>query len=280
MDMSLSKLWEMKDREAWHAAVHGVAKSQTWPRDWTTATTLKPEWKQETLLGDSTFLAWFRKKGMGPWLTWISIFSFRAQSSWACLSRSSGSSSRRDPRLDFITLWDCSACSFWKGQSVVSFGWRSNRDIVFYILSGVRRAYLPQPQSPNLNLLGICMPANIPTSPHSPSLRFSWKLSSCTGEENPMEEHNSRVSFPLHWNSAVLQAQNLSDNFPISSSVSNRLKRIRLSEPWGGSLAFQTTPWGLLLLFQQRKKSWLSPRSPGFSQLGVMSPMPSECFLS
>ena len=38
MNMSLSKLWEMvKDREACHVAVHGVAKSQTGLRDRTTA---------------------------------------------------------------------------------------------------------------------------------------------------------------------------------------------------------------------------------------------------
>ena len=38
-DMNLSKLQEMvKDREAWRAEFHGVAKSRAWLSDWKTAT--------------------------------------------------------------------------------------------------------------------------------------------------------------------------------------------------------------------------------------------------
>ena len=38
-EMSLGELWELvMDREAWHAAIHEVAKGRTWLRDWTELT--------------------------------------------------------------------------------------------------------------------------------------------------------------------------------------------------------------------------------------------------
>ena len=45
MDMSLSKLREwVKDRKAWRAAIHGVAKSQTWLSDWTATSIIGIIW--------------------------------------------------------------------------------------------------------------------------------------------------------------------------------------------------------------------------------------------
>ena len=65
MDMSLSKLQQiLKDGEAWHAAVHGVTKSQTRLSNWTELTEGEP-WSNMTGVGGAV-LRWQRNRTGRP----------------------------------------------------------------------------------------------------------------------------------------------------------------------------------------------------------------------
>ena len=113
--MDMSKLQELvMDREAWHAVIHGVAKSWTWLNNWT-----ELKWTESKIIIIISHIFW-----MLEIQTWLIPVTLAHSSSWGCnqvvteaacslsedFTEAGESPSKFTPvavgkRLQFLTMW-------------------------------------------------------------------------------------------------------------------------------------------------------------------------------
>ena len=92
VNMNLGELQEMvRDREAWFAAVHGVAKSQTQLIDWITTTTIDTRFLNPVICWWVASISWLLQIMLHEF-SWISVFIFSGSIPRSEITGSCGSS--------------------------------------------------------------------------------------------------------------------------------------------------------------------------------------------